>query len=108
MYRVLKPVKPFSPSHVLAPPNYRRYRLVSEEDGIQCHSLNIADFTADVCYSVSHGGRGKRVAIGEFKRGLIRAEQWQNGRLTSPQKRRERESSEHIHIYTYVLPPGLR
>ncbi|KAH7124925.1 hypothetical protein B0J13DRAFT_565861, partial [Dactylonectria estremocensis] len=49
------------------------------------------DFTADVCYSVSHGGRRKRVATGEFKRGLIRAEQWQNGRLTSPQKRQERE-----------------
>lgn len=33
------------------------------------------------------------MGIGEFKRGLIRAEQWQNGRLTCPQKRLERAQS---------------
>ncbi|KAH7151966.1 hypothetical protein B0J13DRAFT_547310 [Dactylonectria estremocensis] len=118
MYRVIKTSKAICPSHVLAPTNYRRYRLISEEDGIQwfhTETSNIAlsaftrrpellqtphkkpftqhrcDFTADVCYSVSHGGRRKR--------------QWQNGRLTSPQKRLERElRATDIHVYTYVCP----
>ncbi|KAH8656430.1 hypothetical protein BGZ61DRAFT_434371 [Ilyonectria robusta] len=95
------------------PPNYRRWRLDSEEDGIQWFHTEISNVvlsafashpsllqtshekalsetrteqTVDISYSVSHGKERMPVAIGEFKRGLIKPEQWQNGKLIHSQQ----------------------
>lgn len=94
------------------PPNYRQWRLNSEEDGIQWFHTEISnivlaafkdypavlqvshekplsdakfDQTVDCAYSIKHNGKRKHAAIGEFKRGLILADQWQNGKLGSGQ-----------------------
>ncbi|KAK7394072.1 hypothetical protein QQX98_013144 [Neonectria punicea] len=95
------------------PPNYREWRLSSEEDGIQWFHTEVSnivlaafgeyptvlqvshekplsdtkfDQTVDVAYSVKHNGKRKHVTIGEFKRGLILPDQWQDGKLSGGQK----------------------
>ncbi|KPM34020.1 hypothetical protein AK830_g12549 [Neonectria ditissima] len=95
-------------------PNERSYRLNSEEDGVSWFHTEVSnivlaaftkyprllqtshdkpisesrdDHTVDVAYSVYTGRTRKHVAIGEFKRGLIAAKEWQQGILdTVPQK----------------------
>ncbi|POR36347.1 Uncharacterized protein TPAR_03458 [Tolypocladium paradoxum] len=108
------------------PPNYKRCRLNSEEDGIQWFHTEVSnivlagfarypelilasheksfsehrrDHTVDVAYSVAHAGRRKHVAIGEFKRGLIVGDQWQSGTLRSSQESLSRELRAYAHIY---------
>ncbi|KPM39125.1 hypothetical protein AK830_g7453 [Neonectria ditissima] len=95
------------------PPNYREWRLSSEEDGIQWFHTEVSnivlaafgeyptmlqashekplsdtkfDQTVDVAYPVKHNGKRKHVTIGEFKRGLILPDQWQDGKLSAGQK----------------------
>lgn len=92
------------------PPNFRTWRLDSEEDGIQWFHTEVSnvvlsafarypnilqashekplshtrtDQTVDTSYSIYHGSTRVPIAIGEFKRGLIRPDQWQEGRLLS-------------------------
>ena len=95
------------------PPNYRKWRLDSEADGIQWFHTEVSNVVlgafatcpsilqashekalsearteqiVDVSYSVSHGNDRMVVAVGEFKRGLLRLDQWQNGRITQSQQ----------------------
>lgn len=94
------------------PPNYRQWRLNSEEDGINWFHTEISNIvlaawarypalrqtshekplsetnhtqTVDVSYSVQYGTQRLPVAIGEFKRGLIQPRQWQAGALYTTQ-----------------------
>lgn len=89
-------------------PNYRQWRLSSEEDGVNWFHTEISnivlaawgrypaitqashektfiindDKTVDVAYSVAHNGHKCHVAIGEFKRNLISINRWASGNLT--------------------------
>ena len=94
-------------------PNYRQWRLNSEEDGINWFHTEVSNIvlsawaryppllqvshekplseenhtqTVDVAYSVSNGQQRTHVAIGEFKRCLLIPRQWQNGSLTTTQR----------------------
>jgi hypothetical protein len=86
------------------PPNYRTWRLQSEEDGINWFHSEISNIVlaawarypnllqvshekmlsetksdpkvVDVAYSVEHECKRVHVAIGEFKRGLIAPDVW--------------------------------
>ncbi|RTE81367.1 hypothetical protein BHE90_004158 [Fusarium euwallaceae] len=90
------------------PSNYRKWRMDSEADGIQWFHTEISnivlaafaecpsviqashekplsetktDQIVDVSYSIRHGRDRLPIAIGEFKRGLLRAEDWQAGNV---------------------------
>lgn len=96
------------------PPNNRHWRLGTEEDGINYFHSEISNVvlgafathpallqashekplsdenhaeTVDVGYSVhvSRAGQRRHVVIGEFKRCLLVADQWQRGRLLGNQ-----------------------
>lgn len=95
------------------PPNYRRWRLQSEEDGINwfhtevsnivlaawvrypyqlqaSHEKSLSDDVAesqvvDIAYSIGPTGKRVQIAIGEFKRGIIEPEVWQSGNLARTQ-----------------------
>jgi hypothetical protein len=96
------------------PPNYRRWRLQSEEDGITWFHTEISNIVlaawarypellqvshekplsetvsesqvVDIAYSIRReGGQRVQVAIGEFKRGLIDRDSWQGGKLLKAQ-----------------------
>lgn len=103
-------------SQSVYPPNNRRWRLYSEEDGINWFHTEISNpvlglfaaypsllqaahekpldteahsETVDVGYSVSPAGQRahwRHVVIGEFKRCLISPDQWQDGKLVGSQR----------------------
>ncbi|KAH6976633.1 hypothetical protein EDB80DRAFT_739934 [Ilyonectria destructans] len=109
------------------PPNYRKWRLDSEADGIQWFHTEISnivlsafasypnvlqashekalsetrtDQTVDVSYSISHGKERMLLAIGEFKRGLLRRDQWQSGKIEAAQQSTlSRELRGYAHKY---------
>ncbi|RSL54195.1 hypothetical protein CEP51_014759, partial [Fusarium floridanum] len=95
------------------PPNYRKWRLDTEADGIQWFHTEISnivlgafanypnvlqashekalsdtrtDQTVDISYSVSQGKERMPLIIGEFKRGLLRRDQWQSGKIEAAQQ----------------------
>lgn len=104
------------PAH---PPNYRSWRLNSEADGVLWFHTEISnvvlsafascpgiiqashekvldeervDQIVDTSYSIPYGNERLPVAIGEFKRGLLRLEHWQSGRVRAgPQATLSRE-----------------
>ncbi|KJR81584.1 uncharacterized protein SPSK_00843 [Sporothrix schenckii 1099-18] len=107
-------------------PNVRRYRLYSEEDGISWfhnevsnvllpafHRYPIVTQTShhppphgservDFSYIVQglEGGRERpNIAIGEFKRNIIRRVAWQEGNLDSVQSQFSRELRGYAHKY---------
>jgi len=96
------------------PPNYRHWRLQSEEDGVLWFHTEISNVVlaawsrypdllqvshekplsetvsesqvVDIAYSIRReGGMRVQIAIGEFKRGLIESDSWQRGKLSKPQ-----------------------
>ena len=96
------------------PPNYRRWRLQSEEDGLVWFHTEISNVVlaawarypellqvshekplsetvsesqvVDIAYSIRpEGGKRVQIAIGEFKRGLIDPASWQGGKLRKSQ-----------------------
>lgn len=92
-------------------PNYRQWRMAMEEDAANwfhteisnvvlaawanfplitqaSHEKPLSDHnftqTVDVAYSVSQGNQKMHSVVGEFKRNLINAEEWQRGVLSGP------------------------
>ncbi|KAI8710576.1 hypothetical protein NCS52_01557900 [Fusarium sp. LHS14.1] len=95
------------------PSNHRKWRLDTEADGIQWFHTEISnivlgafanyptvlqashekalsdtrtDQTVDISYSVSQGKERMPLIIGEFKRGLLRRDQWQSGKIEAAQQ----------------------
>ena len=95
------------------PPNYRTWRLAYEEDGVNWFNTEVSNVvlaawarypnvlqtsqekpltdvniseSVDIAYSVTKDGNRMHMAIGEFKRCLIKAKEWENGSLGSNQR----------------------
>ncbi|EPE04774.1 hypothetical protein F503_06323 [Ophiostoma piceae UAMH 11346] len=109
------------------PPNDRSYRLYSEADGItwftsEIDSVVLAAFkrfpgvihqshhppklgsgssakVADTAYVVNFDGLVTSLAVGEFKRNLVHARQWQNNDLGPSQASFSRELRGYAHMY---------
>lgn len=106
------------------PPNGRVYRLYSEEDGVtwfnsEVSSIVLAAFqrfplvtqqshhpakgdstkVVDSAYTMDFGGRKTNLVIGEFKRNLIRPDQWQINRLGGNQITLSKELRGYAHHY---------
>jgi hypothetical protein len=101
------------PSESGYPPNYWKWRLDTEADRIQwfhaemsnsvlgafanypnvlqaSHEKALSDTrteqTVDISYSVSQGKERMPLIISEFKRGLLRRDQWQSGKIEAAQQ----------------------
>lgn len=108
-------------------PNARHYRLYSEEDGVtwfnaeissvvlaafqnfpavvqQSHhppkrNIGVAINVVDTAYTMKAGPNMANIAIGEFKRNLIRPQYWQNNGLAGDQVDFSRELRGYAYLY---------
>lgn len=112
------------------PPNYRKWRLDSEADGIQWFHSEVSnitlsafasfpsilqashekplsetqtDQTVDISYSISNDNKRMPLVIGEFKRGLLRPAQWRSGKLGRQQSALSQELRGYAYLYECPL-----